>query len=332
LPPKAVNYRSNSIIYFKGDVSDKVYILNAGKVLLRYIDFETGQDINEYVKTGEFFGVKSAMGRYRREETATCVTDATVIVLDIPDFEQLAGKNIRVIMKMLQVFSNQLRRIHRRVQNLLAVDEHVNPELGLYTIGQYYLKSRQYSQAIYAFGRYLVYYPSGQYADEASRNLEAAEQALSQYGQGQGPGVNVTEPERPQKTRELSNTAQDYYNAVSLVNEEKYEAALRAFSAIVQQNSEPEYVAKSQFDVGRCLYYLKKYPDSIKTFTALIQHYPKHPDLGEAIFYVAQSNVEMGQTAKAEGLYRKLLSMTAESDTLFRKVKKAMRDLEGARS
>lgn len=118
---------------------------------------------------------------------------------------------------------------------------------------------------------------------------------------------------------------------MSLLNEEKYQEALKAFSGIVQGHSEPEYVAKSQFDVGSCLFYLKKYPDSIKTFTSLIQQYPKHPDLGEAIFYVAESNVEMGQTAKAEGLYRKLLSMTSESDSLFRKVKKAMRDLEGAR-
>jgi len=40
-------------------------------------------------------------------------------------------KNTRVVMKMLKVFSNQLRRIHKQVQNLLSSDEQMNPEEGL---------------------------------------------------------------------------------------------------------------------------------------------------------------------------------------------------------
>jgi TolA-binding protein len=328
VPPKAITYRANSIIYFKGDVSDRVFILNAGKVALKYIDVETGQDIHEYIKTGEFFGVKSALGRYPREETAISLTDAKVIAFSVPDFEQLAAKNSRVILKMLKVFSNQLRRIHKRVQNLLAMEDQTSPEVGLYRIGEYYLNTRQYSQAIYAFGRYLVYYPSGRYADEANRNLEAAERGLAEYGQGQGPGGDQTT--RPDATRQLSDTAERFYEAVSMVTNERYQEALREFLQIIETGGEQEYTSKAQFEVGRCLYYLAKYPEAIKTFTSLIQNFPKHPDLGEAIFYVAQSQAQLGQTTKAEGLYRKLLSMTRESEALYKKVRKAMRDLEAA--
>ena len=86
------------------------------------------------------------------------------MVFSVPEFEQLATKNTRIITKMLKVFSNQLRRIHRQVQNLLVSEEQVNPETGLYKIGEYYLKNKRYAQALHAFKRYLVYYPSGAYA------------------------------------------------------------------------------------------------------------------------------------------------------------------------
>ena len=62
---------------------------------------------------------------------------------------------------MLKVFSNQLRRIHRQVQNLMVSDEQVNPETGLYKIGEYYMKNKRYGQALHAYKRYLVYYPTG---------------------------------------------------------------------------------------------------------------------------------------------------------------------------
>ncbi len=338
MPPKAVIYQPNSIIYFKGDISDRVFILNAGKVTLKYTDVETGQDVHELIKTGEFFGVKSALGRYARDETAIALTEAKCISMTVPDFEAMATKNIRVVMKMLQVFSNQLRRIHKRVQSLMALDEQSNPEAGLFSIAEYYLKARQYAQAIYTFGRYLTYYPSGRHSDEATRHLESAEQALGKYGQGKGPAAAgapaaaaaAAPAARSERSRELSGAAQRFYDAMSLVTTEKYEDGLKQFQQIIADGAEEEYAAKSRFEIGRCHFFLKRYEQSIRAFSELVQAYPKHPDLAEAIYYVAQSQAQLGQTAKAEGLYRKLLTMTKESDALYRKVRKAMRDLEGA--
>ena len=196
MAPKAINYKTNSIIYFKGDAGDKVFILNSGKVSLNYTDIETGQDIHELIKTGEFFGVKSALGRYPREETAVVLQDSTVIGFSVPEFEALSAQNTRVVIKMLKVFSNQLRRIHKRVQTLLNVEELGKPETGLYRIGEYYLKNRQYTQALYAYKRYLVYYPSGTHAADVTRKLEVTEEYLSKYGQGKGPDPKA-DGERP---------------------------------------------------------------------------------------------------------------------------------------
>ena len=56
--------------------------------------------------------------------------DSNVIAFSIPEFEQVVTQNTRIILKMLKVFSNQLRRIHKRVQNLLYSEVAVKPETG----------------------------------------------------------------------------------------------------------------------------------------------------------------------------------------------------------
>ncbi len=330
MSPKAIQYRTNSIIYFKGDQSEKIYILNSGKVSLNYLDIETGQDLHDLIKTGEFFGVKSALGRYQREENALVLIDSVVVAFTVPEFEQLVAKNTRIITKMLKVFSNQLRRIHKQVKNLLYSDDHVNPETGLFRIGEYYLKNKQYSQTIYAFGRYLVYYPSGKHSSEATKNLELAESYLTQFGQGKGPSASNTKKavRQSQSSDELPGVAKKYYFALSLITKQNYQEALDEFKSIVESNEDVEYVSKSWYEIGRCFFFLGKFQNSIGVFTNIIKNYPKHPDLNEVIFFIADSNRQLGEATKALGLYKKLLSLVSESDSLYRKAKKAIRELE----
>jgi TolA-binding protein len=341
--PKAVQYRANSIIYFKGDQSERIYLLNAGKVSLSYVDIETGQEMRDLIKTGEFFGVKSALGRYMREETAVVLQDSTVMVFSVPEFEVLATKNTRIVTKMLKVFSNQLRRIHKQVQTLLVGDEQVNPETGLYKIGEYYMKNKRYAQALHAYKRYLVYYPSGTFSADVTTKIVSAEEFLSRYGSG-GPPPSAPAPAASAQPAaafsgaatavaappaDLSDMAQQYYNAVSLVSQEKYMEAFKAFKKIIDGGADAEYSTKAEFEMSKCLFYLKQYDSCIKSFTAIVQKFPKHPDMKDALFFVGRSYEEKGDKAKAAGLYKKILTMGTEDDAVIRKVKKALRALEG---
>ncbi len=342
--PKPIQYRANSIIYFKGDVSDKIYVLNSGKISLDYIDIETGMTVHDQIKMGEFFGVKSALGRYPREETAFVLQESTVMALSVPEFEALAMKNTRIITKMLKVFSNQLRQIQRQVQNLLSGGEAVNPESGLYRIGEYYMKNKRYSQALAVFKRYLVYYPTGSFASEITRKIAQAEDFVSKYGQGAGPSMPAASPAQawasaaPEGPRpsgggtpgsELGDLAQQYYNAVSLVSQEKYADAYKAFRKIIETGgAESEYTMKAEFEMSKCLFYLKQFDNCIKGFTSIVQKFPKHPDLREAIYFVGRSWEEKGDPAKAGGLYKKIVTMAPEDDPIVRRAKKALKALE----
>lgn len=343
MSPKAVQYRANQYIYFKGDQSERIFLLNSGKVSLSYVDIETGQEVRDLIKVGEFFGVKSALGRYIREETALVLQDAAAMVFSVPEFEQVASKNTRIITKMLKVFSNQLRRIHRQVQNLMVSDEQVNPETGLYKIGEYYMNNKRYGQALHAYKRYLVYYPSGAYAADVTNKIIQAEEFVSRYGSGtpasapsasSAPSPTGARPQplgagqAPSATGELPDLAQAYYNAVSLISQEKYAEAYKAFKKMLEAGADPEYSSKAEFEMAKCLFYLRQYDNCIKSFSAIVQKFPKHPDMKDALFFVARSYEEKGDKAKAGGLFKKIISMGTDEDPVVRKVKKALRALE----
>ncbi|MDR2068946.1 MAG: cyclic nucleotide-binding domain-containing protein [Spirochaetaceae bacterium] len=348
--PKALQYRAGSVIYFQGDTADKIFILQTGKVNLVYQDIETGQDVHDLVQPGEFFGVKSALGRYAREENAIAFQDASIMAFSVPEFEQLAMANIRIIMKMLKVFSNQMRRIHKQVSSLMEKEEQQSPEMGLFNVGEYYLKNKRFSQAKYVFSRYLTYYPSGRNALLAAKNLEIAENSLTRYGNGKGPAPAGHEgpvapasaapaapapaPGRPAGGGlagggDLNDTAKAYYDAVSFISQEKFQQAYLAFKKIIDAKEDAEYVAKSSYEIGRCLYLLGKFDDCIKHYTMMITAYPKHPDLGDALFFMGQSYEKKGRKDQAATFYKKILTMsTDDEDAINMKARRALKALE----
>ena len=326
--PRPMQYKANSVVYFKGDSGDRIYILKRGKVSLRYNDIETGQEMRDLIQTGEFFGVKSALGRYPREETAMVLQDSDMIVFSVPEFEALVSKNTRIITKMLTVFSNQLRRIHKQVQNLLSsgrAGQEQNPEQGLYKIGEYYIASQKLPQALYVFQRYLTYYPSGKFASQASQRISELEQSLSSGAQPQTSSLRH-QPVTNHAT--LTPAAKQYYDAVSLFSQQKFQDALRAFKQILERADDPEYTAKSQYEIGRCLYSMGNFDNCIAHYQNMIQQYPKHPDLIDALYYVGSSYEKKGVVDKAKGFYSKILSMASDSLPVYRRTKKALRGLE----
>jgi TolA-binding protein len=131
--------------------------------------------------------------------------------------------------------------------------------------------------------------------------------------------------------QDLSATAKSYYDAVSFISQEKYQQAYLLFKRIVDANEEPEYAAKSSYEIGRCLFLLNKFDDCIRYYTIMLTKYPKHPDLRDAIFFIGQSYERKGQKDQAGAFYKKILSMSADDDDgTTIKAKRALRALEGA--
>jgi TolA-binding protein len=347
--PKTLRYRSGAVIYFQGENSaEKIYLLQNGKVTLSYEDIETGEDLTDLVQPGEFFGVKAALGRYPEEENAIVSGETTIMVFSVPEFEQLVSSNIRIIMKMLKVFSRELRRVHRQTANIMEKEGYdpEDPEQSLFNVGLYYLKNRRISQAQYIFGRYLTYYPSGKNAALAARNLQLmrGDKGASPAA-GAAPTANspltaveaaaMPPPVEANRTSSIGRVVREndadkaYYDAVSLISQGKFQQAFVALQAILDANEDPERVARSSYEIGRCLFMMNRFDECIRHFSAMITAYPKHPNLGDALFFIAQSHENRGKKEMAGVFYKKILSMLPNGDEpVTMKAKRALAALK----
>ena len=166
--PKAIPYSKGSIIYFEGDRDERIFILQHGTVLLSSTDIESGQAVSEQVKAGEFFGVKSALGHFQREETATVIQDTLAVALTVQEFELMFSNNKALIMKMLRVFSNQLRAIHRKTESILnnvAEDQ----QTGMLAVANAFYDDEMFRSACDVYLKFLKRYPDTSRKDEVSK-------------------------------------------------------------------------------------------------------------------------------------------------------------------
>jgi CRP-like cAMP-binding protein len=158
--PKSNPYKQSSIVYFQGDRADKIFVLQQGMVELCVKDIETGKETSDFVQKGEFFGVKSALGGYPREERATAVADSLVMSFAVPEFEAFARNNTRIAFQMLKVFSKQLREVNKRLSTVTQ-EQDSDPDDGLFSVADYYYRQKKIKQAEYVLRRYIETYPQG---------------------------------------------------------------------------------------------------------------------------------------------------------------------------
>lgn len=171
--PKIMQYTKGSIPYFSGDQDERVFILQKGVIILSSIDIETGSTVTDQVKPGEFFGVKSALGHFPREETATVLADSSAVVLTVPEFEKLFSGNKQIIMKMLRVFSNQLRQIHRKIGTILNIVPEEQTS-GMLEVAKSFFDDHQFRSCCDVCLKILKRFPQSSVKDDVNKLYESA--------------------------------------------------------------------------------------------------------------------------------------------------------------
>lgn len=157
--PKVCSYSKGSIIYFSGDRDERIFILQKGCVVVSTVDMESNLPVTEQIKTGEFFGVKSALGHFPREETATVIMDSVCVAMTVQEFESIFSSNKTVIMKMLRVFSNQLRAIHKKIESILNKDLSISQESGMLSVAKAFFQDESWRSCADVCINYLRRYP-----------------------------------------------------------------------------------------------------------------------------------------------------------------------------
>ena len=169
--PKAISYTKGSVIYFEGDTGERVFILQKGRVVSKSLDVETKLETTEQIRQGEFFGVKSAIGHFPREETIMTLEESVCISMSVQEFEALFSNNKALIMKMLRVFSNQLRQIHKKTESVLNKSDSINQMSGLYSVAKAFYNDEEWQSCEDVCKTYLKLYSVGTHVNEIKNML-----------------------------------------------------------------------------------------------------------------------------------------------------------------
>jgi TolA-binding protein len=249
-----------------------------------------------------------------------------VISFSVPEFENLALSNNNLIMKMLKVFSNQMRRTHRQVASLMKDEKSQNPEVGLFSTGEYYLKNKRYAYAKHIFNHYLIYYPNGKFAAKVTANLGIIETYIAKYGDGSA--KNPFDEDDLELQEEGSDISKQYSDALDLILQGKYMNACQALKVIADEN-DIDFTPKSMFEIGHCMFLMEKYEECILYYMRMISQYPEHPSLVEVLFFMGQSHEKCGRKDQSASFYKKALSLIDDKNgAVYQKIKHALKVLE----
>ncbi|SIQ19811.1 Outer membrane lipoprotein [Alkalispirochaeta americana] len=329
--PKSVRYKASSVVYFHGDTDERIYILKSGRVVLRSQDIETGQEIHDLVTMGEFFGVRSALGRYPREEDALVSTDAELIQFSVTEFEQVVSANTRIIVKMLKVFSSQLRRIHTKVSSMLKQQDTMDPEEGLHNSALFYYRTRQFDHATYIWNRYQELYPHGRHLEEARKNLErighGAAATADEGGRGGGSAAVSQAPSRREAPQSPSRL---FFEGERAFAQDDFEGAIGYYQKVLSDYpDDEEYALKAKVELGRSYFEKGDYATTLRHFSQLIQAVPRLPQMAEVLYYVGASYARNGNSEKAKMILGKARASGGDDSALLRRIDRALKDMEG---
>ncbi len=344
--PIIKEFPKGSIIYFEGDKSDKIYALQSGKIVLIHKSLDEHTEEKNELQVGEFFGVKSTLGRYPREETAQVVGGARVIIFTPEEFQNIVIKNTRLVLQMSKVFSKQLREIHSKVREVLKVDSIKDPEYEIINVGESFYIAGYIEHAEYVFEKYLDLYPYGKFKERAEMLLQRARKgdiyppdilSLENYLAkiiNQMSELNFVKegfksvedeffqiPSLKEDSSHLTSNLffpeEELKKVLNLVQENKYKEAYDLLVEIEkneQVKTEPKIMEQVLFEKGRILSLLKNYKGSIEVLIQYLREYPTGIFLKQALFQLGVIFEILKDYKKSEDFYKKVLVIKPEDD------------------
>ena len=344
--PVIKNYKDQSIIYFEHDRSDEVYVLRSGRVILTYTPIDSKNEVKEDVRVGEFFGVKSAIGRFPREETAQVVGNASVLSFKLPDFETFVSERTHLIIKMMKVFSNNLRQYHSKVREQLGQQgDAKSPAFELMNVAEVFYKNGQLEHAVYGFEKYLSHYPQGAYSARAQELLNLARRS-AQYPTNMPDLTYEFEKKSAQQPTSLQSeidtirkqgTEVSPDSSNSLLKQAKsnfslgdYAGAISKLKSIVAQPSslDPQVVEEATLMLGSAQKNSKDGDGAFVTLSGFIKNYPRSEKVKEAMYLLGEVAESKKEVAKAIAIFSKVASMSSQ-DEFTQKAKQKIEALKG---
>jgi len=174
--PEIKKYKKDSIVYFKGDPRKEIFLIKEGEVLCESTGFYN-ETIRAILGPGEFFGLKSAIAGYPKEETVNVIEDSIIILFSIKEFENLIKSNPNVGLKILKALSSDLRAIGKEEKRLLTQNIFEDPGNEMVKMGLYFFNKKDYTNALCIWERFKNFFPNHTQIPEVNEYIEKVKEA-----------------------------------------------------------------------------------------------------------------------------------------------------------
>ncbi|MCP3873395.1 MAG: cyclic nucleotide-binding domain-containing protein [Desulfobacteraceae bacterium] len=151
--------KKDAIVFSRGDLSDSMYIIRSGAVLI-YSEKKEDMSIQAELRRGDFFGEMALLSDLPRNATVKITLDATLFYLKKKDFEILLSKNKHIGLFLSRHYA---RRLSSRVESKNVLHKPTfytisatDPDLGL----SYFLYSMSYHISTESNKKVLVVEPN----------------------------------------------------------------------------------------------------------------------------------------------------------------------------
>ncbi|MDW5290947.1 Crp/Fnr family transcriptional regulator [Formosa sp. PL04] len=116
-------YKKKDFIYFEDDSSNKVFLIEKGKVKIGYYNEEGVEIVKAILSRGELFGEKAILGESKRDEFAQSIDNTTSICpIGVETMYDLMRNNQTFSFKVYKFIGFKFKKLERRLQLLLFKD------------------------------------------------------------------------------------------------------------------------------------------------------------------------------------------------------------------
>lgn len=116
-------YKKSDYIYFEADSSNKVYLIEKGKVKLGYYNEAGDEIVKAILSKGELFGEKAILGEIKRDEFAQSVDNTTSICpIGVDTMHDLMRNNQTFSFRIYKFIGFKLQKLERRLKLLMYKD------------------------------------------------------------------------------------------------------------------------------------------------------------------------------------------------------------------
>lgn len=117
------HYDKSDYVYFEDDSSNKVFLIDKGKVKIGYYTEEGNEIVKAILTKGELFGEKAILGEEKRNEFAKSIENNTSICpIGVSTLHDLMRDNRTFTLKIYKFINFRIQKLERRLQLLMFKD------------------------------------------------------------------------------------------------------------------------------------------------------------------------------------------------------------------